>query len=121
MTAGIVITIVALFVVLALISRQSTKNKKLAIADLEQEREAVGKFDILELVKSEVQALGLSDIEGANDIPLDVLLRVWRGNEGAADGCDSPSCLRYVISPGVVPTDATDDDVTLECTESGDR
>lgn len=116
MTLGIVLAGIALLVALVLLSRQSKKNKKLAIEDLARERDNVGTFDIFALVESEVQALGLTEIEGAHGLPHDVLLKVWSANQSIVDSCSDSANLRYVVALGVEPAKATDNDVTLECT-----
>lgn len=68
------------------LSRQSSRQKKQAIASLEAERAAVTTPSILELVNEEVEDLGLRDVPGAEGIPPDVLLRAWR---------DAPEELRH--------------------------
>lgn len=117
MTLIIVLGVLALVVLLVLQSRKSKKTKEHAIEDLAREREAVGTFSIFDLVESEVQDLGLTKIEGAHNIPQGVLLKVWRESEPVIAECVDPSHLRYVTAPGVAPTDATENDVTLECTQ----
>jgi len=117
MTVAIVLGVVAFFVVAAVLSRQTSKIKKRAIADLEAEKETVGIFDIFELVESEVNALGLADLEGATDIPHGVLLKVWSDSEEIVNSCQDRSHLRYVVAGGINPADASDEDVTLECGE----
>lgn len=116
MIVPVVLILVAFIVVGIMLSRQSTKTKKRAIADLEAEQESVGAFDIFELVESEVNTLGLGDIEGAEGIPHGVLLKIWSDSQDIVDSCAHPSDLRYVLAEGVDPTKATDTDVTLECT-----
>lgn len=117
MTIAIVLGVVAFLIVAAMLSRQSTKNRKRAIDDLEKEMESVGSFDIFELVESEVRALDLTDIEGAPGIPHAVLLKTWSDNQEVAESCHDRAHLRYVVTDGIDPQDATDDDVTLECTQ----
>ncbi|MDK1018109.1 MAG: hypothetical protein QGD89_01710 [Actinomycetota bacterium] len=115
MTAAVILTVIALLVVFALLSRQSSKSKKRASADLEQERQNVGVFDILELVKTEVRELGLTEIVGAENIPHGLLLKVWSASKDIVTGCTDRSHLRYIVEPGVLPSDATENDVFLEC------
>jgi len=115
MTFAIVIAIAIVFAVIVSLSRQSSSNKKRAIADLEEEKKTIGTFNILELVESEVQELGLTKIEGAHDIPLGVLLKVWNDNPHVVSSCAGTEHLRYVVPEGMPPRDATETDVTLEC------
>jgi hypothetical protein len=118
MIVAIILVIFAFLVVGIMLSRQTTKTKKSAIADLEAEKEEVGAFDILELVESEVNARGLLDIEGSTDIPHGVLLKAWSANEGTVDTCVDRAHLRFVVAEGIDPSSATDEDVTLECTQA---
>ena len=118
MIVAIVLVVFAFLVVGIVLSRQTSKTKKAAIADLEAEREEVGTFDIFELVESEVNALGLVDIEGSKEIPHGVLLKIWRDNADTVDSCVDRLHLRYVVADGVDPSSATDEDVTLECTKA---
>jgi septation ring formation regulator EzrA len=117
MTVAIVLVVVAFLVVGVMLSRQTRKTKKSAIADLEAEKEEVGTFDIFELVESEVNALGLLNIEGSTDIPHGVLLKIWSDNEDVVDSCVDHAHLRYVVADGIDPSNATDEEVTLECTK----
>lgn len=117
MIAAIILVVFAFLVVGIILSRQTSKTKKSAIADLEAEREEVGTFDIFELVESEVNTLGLLDIEGSTDLPHGVLLKIWRDNEDAVDSCVDHAHLRYVVAADIDPANATDEDVTLECTK----
>jgi len=118
MTVAIVLVVFAFLVVGIMLSRQTSKTKKGAIADLEAEKEEVGTFDIFELVESEVNALGLLDIEGSTDIPHGVLLKIWSDNEDMIDSCVDHAHLRYVVADGIDPSSATDEEVTLECTKA---
>jgi len=118
MIVAIVLVVFAFLVVGIVLSRQTSKTKKAAIADLEAEKEEVGTFDIFALVESEVNALGLVDIEGSKEIPHGVLLKIWRDNADTVDSCVDRLHLRYVVADGVDPSSATDEDVTLECTKA---
>lgn len=117
MIVAVVLMLIAFIVVGILLSRQTRKSKKRAIADLDAEKENVGAFDILALVESEVSALGLERIEGSESIPHGVLLKVWSDSQGIANSCDDHAHMRYVLAEGVDPAEATDADVTLECTK----
>lgn len=116
MTFAIVIVIVIVFAVVVSLSRSSAKNKERAISDLEAEKKAVGTFNILELVESEAEELGLTKIEGANDIPPSVLLKVWHDSQHVVVSCVGTEHLRYVVSQDTPHGDATETDVSLECT-----
>lgn len=118
MIVAIVLAIVAFLVVATLLARQTSSNKKRAIADLDAERKSVGRFDIFELVESETTTLGLLDIDGAQDIPHGVLLKIWTSNQHVVESCTGKQHLRYVVAHGVTPANATETDVTLECTMS---
>jgi hypothetical protein len=111
-----VLVLVTFIVVAVMLSRQTTRTKKRAVADLETEKETVGAFDILALVESEVNALDLAGIEGADGIPPSVLLKVWSSNDHVVNSCVDRAGLRYVVAEGVDPTEASESDVTLECT-----
>ena len=115
MIPAIMLAVVGFLIVAAMLSRQTTKAKKRAIADLEAEKESVGKFDIFELVESEIDALGLLEIAGAQDVPHGVLLKVWTDSEDVVTSCAGREHLRYVVSEGVDPEQATDGDVSLVC------
>ena len=117
MIVAIVLIVLAFLVVGVILSRQSTKTKKRAIADLEVERENIGAFDIFELVESEVNSLDLLSIEGSADVPHGILLRIWSSNEDIVDSCVDREHLKYVLADGISPEDATDQDVTLVCTK----
>lgn len=118
MIVAIALIVLAFLIVGVILSRQSTKTKKRAIADLEVERENIGAFDIFELVESEVNSLDLLTIEGSADIPHGVLLKIWSTNEDIVDSCADREHLKYVLADDINPQDATDQDVTLVCTKS---
>ena len=121
MIIAIVLIVLAFLVVGVILSRQNTKTKKRAIADLETERENVGAFDIFELVESEVNALDLLSVEGSADIPHGTLLKIWTSNKDVVDSCVDREHLKYVLADGISPQDATDQDVTLVCTKNTPR
>ncbi len=119
MIIGIVVFIIAFFVVAIVLSRQSKSVKKQAVEDLKVERETVGEFSIFELVESEVNALGLLEIEGADGLGHAVMLKVWSISDETVASCAGKEHLRYVVAQGIRPADATENDVTLECTQTG--
>jgi septation ring formation regulator EzrA len=118
MIIGIVVFIVAFLVVATMLSRQTKSAKKQAVEDLKAEKESVGTFNIFELVESEINSLGLLDIEGAQDLEHAVLLKVWSDSDDIVASCAGREHLRYVVAGGVKPADATENDVTLECTQT---
>jgi len=119
MITAIVLAVVAFLVIAAVLSRQTTKTKKRAIADLETEKENVGEFDILELVESEVRKLELTTI--AQGLPHGVLLKAWSDNQNMIDSCHDRAHLRYVVANGINPADVSTEDVTLECAGHSER
>jgi len=112
----IVITVAAVIAFLVtgiVLSRNTSSRKKEAIASLEQEKKAIGRYSIVDLVAEEVDDLGLQSIDGAEGIPPDVLLKAWTSTKSVHE-CDH-SRLRYVTDPDVVPGEAQPDDVKLIC------
>jgi len=114
----IVVTVAAVIAFLVtgiVLSRITSSRKKEAIASLEQEKKAVGRYSIVDLVAEEVDDLGLREIEGAEELPPDVLLKAWTNTKSVHD-CDRDK-LRYVTKPDVNPEDAVPEDVKLICEE----
>lgn len=107
-----VLGIGALLFVGVVLSRQSSRQKKQAVASLEAERKALGSHTILDLVVEEVDDLGLRDVEGAGDLGPDVLLRAW--NDAPPDlRARDRSDLRFALRPGVETSDPRPEDVLL--------
>lgn len=113
MTFAVVLAIIAVVVVLVVITRQTSRVKKEAKADLQREIESVGQFDIMELVAEEAAAVGVDEIAGGEGISIPVKLRVWH-RDAEIRGELSPASLRFVVDPGVAPEDADEDQVRLE-------
>ena len=112
----IVITVAGILAFLVtgiVLSRISSSRKKEAIASLEDEKKAVGRYSIVDLVSEEVDDLGLRSIEGADGLAPDVLLKVWTTTASVHD-CDRAR-LRYVTVADVEPGEALPDDVKLVC------
>lgn len=112
----IVITVAGVLAFLVtgiVLSRITSSRKKEAMASLETEKKAVGRYSIVDLVSEEVDDLGLRSIEGAEGLPPDVLLKVWTTTASVHD-CEQ-SHLRYVIDDDVTPEEALPDDVKLVC------
>lgn len=113
---GVVVAAIVVFVVIGVVmSRQTRQRKKVAIDDLEREREAVGSTDIFAIVTAEVQDLGLRSIAGAENVQPEVLLRVWKDSSDIVDRCADRADLRYVLAANVAAQDAGNSDVTLVC------
>lgn len=107
-----VLGIGALLFVGVVLSRQSSRQKKQAVASLEAERRAIGNHTILDLVVEEVDDLGLRDVEGAGDLGPDVLLRAW--NDAPPDvRARDRSELRFTLREGVETSDPGPEDVLL--------
>lgn len=114
----IVVTVAAVVTFLItgiVLSRITSSRKKEAIASLEQEKKAIGRYSIVDLVAEEVDDLGLRSIDGAEGLPPDVLLKAWTNTKSVHD-CDRAR-LRYVTDPDVEPGDAMPEDVKLICEE----
>lgn len=113
---GVVVAAIVVFVVIGVVmSRQTRQRKKVAIDDLNREKEAVGSTDIFAIVTAEVQDLGLRSIAGAENVQPEVLLRVWKDSSDIVDRCADRSNLRYVLAANVAAQDAQNSDVTLVC------
>ena len=110
MTGVIVAAVIAFIVVGVVLARNTSSRKKQAIASLEEEKKSIGHFSIVDLIDAEVTELGLRSIDGAQDIPPEVLLKTWSMTDSVHD-CPHHQ-LRYVLAPGVAPADA--DHTTLE-------
>ncbi|MGI9585922.1 MAG: hypothetical protein ACR2N7_10070 [Acidimicrobiia bacterium] len=114
---AIVIAVLFTFVVIGVVMARSTSSrKKQAVESLKAEKEAVGHYSILDLVSEEVDERGLRSIDGADDLPPDVLLKVWKDAENYR-GATPNDELEYVVADGVEPKDATPQDVSLKVLE----
>jgi hypothetical protein len=108
----VIAAIVAFVVIGFILARSASSRKKQAVESLQAEKEAVGAYSILDLVTDEVDDLGLRSISGAEAIPPDVLLKVWKDAEPVRGNTDKDH-LAYEVAEGVTPVDATAEDVTL--------
>ena len=70
-------------------------------------------MSIEEIARAEAEELGLSRIAGGEELPVNVLLLVWRRDSTVYDRCSGT--VRYELADGVAATDATADDVKLVC------
>lgn len=111
----VVLVLVALFAVLGILARTSSRRKKEAQADLEREKAELKTPDILELVRQEAEDARLDEIPGADEVDLTVRLRVWQRDEHVRSACPDRSKLRFVLASGVSAGVATEDDLRLVC------
>lgn len=113
MAVGIVLAVVSVTVVLVLLSRMESKNKAVAQADLEGDRELSKPPGILELVNQEVQDSGIGSLPGADGVDPTVLLKVWkRDGVGCVEGQGA-----FVLGHGITPDEASEDTLKFECGE----
>ncbi len=68
---------------------------------------------IEEIARAEAEDLGLLDLPGAEGLPINVLLLVWRRDEAVRTRCDGR--LGFELTAGIDPGDATEGDVRLTC------
>ncbi len=115
MIFAIVVIIITFLVISAVMGRQSKRNKRAAIEDLEREKEKLAQTDIFTLVIAEIEELALRSIAGATDLQPAVLLKAWKDHTDIAQQCTDRRDLRFVITDGVHPDEATADDVALIC------
>lgn len=76
---------------------------------------------LMDLVRQEIADLGIENIAGSEGLSGPVKLKVYRRDHLEEGGCDHDS-VEYVINAGVTPSEATEEDVTLicsQCAESG--
>jgi mannitol-specific phosphotransferase system IIBC component len=116
-TGVIIAAVIAFIVVSIVLARSTSSRKKQAMASLEEERKAVGRYSIVDLVDAEVSDLGLRSIAGAEGIAPDVLLKTWADTPDVHD-CERDH-MRYELAPGIAPGDADVGDVTLVCDSHG--
>lgn len=117
MTAAIIAGLLAFVVVGVILARNTSMRKKRAIKSLEEEKDTIGHYSIIEMVGQEVRDLGLRDIPGSEDISSEALLKVWRESESTRKGC-AQDALVFTIANGIPAAEATSDDVQLECTQA---
>ena len=119
MTGAVVVAaIVIVLIALAVMSRSTGRRQRAAKEDLKREQEEVGRFDILELVRQELEESGAAEVPGGAGVDPSVLLRVWKRDEEVRSKCADPSSLRFTIDDGTKPAEADDDHVRLTCGES---
>lgn len=112
MIGAVIAGTIAFIVVAVVLARQSSGRKKMAIESLKAEKQLVGHYDILEMVNDEVNDLGLRSIAGSEGLGPDLLLRSWKDAPENVRTADHAG-LRFVVTDGVDPSDASHDDVTL--------
>ena len=117
MTAAIIAGIAAFLVVGFVLARQTSARKKEATQSLAEEKKTVGAYSITDMAEEEISELRLRDIEGTDDLPSNVILKVWKDSEPVWSSCDRDD-LRYVVAEGVEPRQALVADVHLECSSA---
>ena len=123
MTEGTIIALAGLIAFLAVaivLSRNTSRQKKAAIASLREEQEAIGHYDIMAMANEEIETLGLRSIEGAEGLAADVLLKSWKDAPEGVHDCDREA-LRYVVDADVEPARATAANVRLVCSTAADE
>lgn len=108
----------ALLFVGIVLSRQTSRRKREAVASLEAERAALASPSILDLVMAEVEDLGLREIAGSTDIAPDVLLRVWNDADESVKARDR-SELRFEVTGDPDAPHLRPDDVVLVAGSDG--
>ena len=107
-----VIAAVGFLVVAVVISRNTSRQKKAAIASLKEEKDLVGHYDIMAMANEEIENLELRSIAGAEGLSADVLLKTWKDAPREVRDSDRAS-LSYVVEHGVSPESATAAEVEL--------
>ena len=119
MSTGLLVAIVGVVAFLAIaivLSRNTARQKKAAIASLKEEEQLIGHYDIMAMANEEIEQLGLRSISGAEGLSADVLLRTWKDTPDEVRTADREN-LRYVVAENVDRANATADQVTLERTD----
>ena len=116
MTGFLILVVLLVFIVFGVVlSRSQSATKKAAIADLQQEKEALGTIDLRALARDEAQELGLFDIRGSDEISPVILLKIWKDSDDVRATCPSRSDLRFAVADGIDPALVTLQDVSLVC------
>jgi len=68
---------------------------------------------IFDLMQEEAEELGLAQVPGGDELEMPVRLKVWKRDAEIREACRGS--VRYMVAPGVAPSTATEDDVTLDC------
>ncbi len=113
MTIALVMGVIAVVVVLVIITRNQSRVRKDAKADLEREIEAMQAPDIMELVKQEVEDTGVLGVPGSEGVDVTVLLQVWQRDVAVRESCADG--LRFKTVEGTAAEAASADTVRLVC------
>lgn len=100
MTIAVVAVVVAVLIVLVIVTRNSSRMKKEARADLQREMEALPHRDIMDLVREEAEETGVTEIPGGEGVELPVLLQAWHRDAAARAACPDRSSLVFVVDDG---------------------
>jgi len=109
------LAVVAFLAVGIMLGRQTKRQKVAAIEDLKREKEQIAQQDIFALILAEIDDLDLRSVPGAQDLQPGVLLKSWSDNKKLVERCADRSKLRFVVTEGVEPDTAADEDVALVC------
>jgi hypothetical protein len=71
---------------------------------------------LMDLVREEIQDLGINDIPGSEEISGPVLLKVYRRDAAVREQCPHGT-YGFVVAEGVAKNEAGDNDVRLFCPE----
>ena len=69
---------------------------------------------IQELMQQEVEATGVDRVPGGDGLEIPVRLKVWHRDADVRADCTAEG-LRFIVTEGVAPAAATEDDVMLVC------
>jgi hypothetical protein len=74
---------------------------------------------LMDLVRTEIEELGIDKIPGHESLPKPVVLKVYRRDSLLLQECNHDA-LEFKLGDGVEPSEAMEDDVILFCLECGE-
>ena len=93
--------------------RQTRRQQKLEkIREYDPLPEPISIFDIM---MEEAKDLGLRELPGGDGVEVPVLLKVWKRDEAIRTACGDD--VHFVVAAGLVPGEATIDEVSLTCAD----
>jgi len=75
---------------------------------------------LMDLVRQEISELGIEQIPGADKISDPVALKVYKRDSAVRERCTHKD-IRFVVTRGVEPVEAHDDDVALYCPQCSEE